>query len=318
MAQSVIGFDRTPAPRKGVRTWRRIKRNRQLYAMLALPMLWLVVFQYIPMIHAQISFRDYNVVRGMSASPWVGLDQFERFVRSYNFWSILRNTLVLNVYQLVVGIPVPILLAIGLHHVGYRRFRRTVQMASYAPHFFSTVVMAGLVLQVLSPNGLINQLLSVIGVDAVPFMSEPGYWRSIYVWSGVWQHAGFNCIIFLAALATIDPTLHDAAAIDGASKLQRIRDIDLPGIVPVVGIVLILDMGYLLSTGFEKVLLLQNPLNLPVSEVIDTYVYRIGLTSPVPNFSYAAAIGLFKAVTGLALIVTTNQIVKRFKGPTLW
>jgi len=198
-------------------------------------------------------------------------------------------------------------------------FRKSVQMVTYAPHFISTVVMVGIILQMLSPTGgLINQLLGVIGIGPINFMGEPDYWKSIYVWSGVWQNAGFNCIIFIAALAGIDPTLHEAAVVDGANKLQRIRDIDIPGIMPVAVILLILNMGTLLSTGFEKVLLLQNPLNLQTSEVLDTYVYRVGLVSQVPNFSYAAAIGLFKSVIGLILILAANQLARRLKAQSLW
>lgn len=304
--------------RRGTQSWKAFKASWQLYVMLFLPLLWLVVFRYVPMYGAQIAFRDYNVIQGLTDSPWVGLKYFERFVNSYNFWTILKNTLVLNVYQLAAGFPLPIIFALGLNYILRGWFRRTVQMVTYAPHFISTVVMVGIILQMLAPSGLLNQLLEVIGIGPIHFMGEPSYWKSIYVWSGVWQNMGFNCIIFLAALTSIDPTLHEAALMDGANKLQRIRDIDLPGIMPIAVILLILNMGSLLDTGFEKVLLLQNPLNLSTSEVIDTYVYHVGLESQVPNFSYAAAIGLFKAVIGLILIVATNQFAKRMRVATLW
>ncbi|MGH2561549.1 MAG: ABC transporter permease [Thermomicrobiales bacterium] len=304
--------------RRGTRSWKAFKASWQLYAMLFLPLLWLVVFRYVPMYGAQIAFRDFNVIQGLSGSPWAGLKYFERFVESYNFWTILRNTLVLNLYQLAAGFPLPIIFALGLNYILRGWFRRTVQMVTYAPHFISTVVMVGIILQMLSPTGLLNQLLEAIGISPIHFMGEPSYWKSIFVWSGVWQNMGFNCIIFLAALTSIDPTLHEAAVMDGANKLQRIRDIDIPGIMPIAVILLILNMGSLLDTGFEKVLLLQNPLNLSTSEVIDTYVYRVGLESQVPNFSYAAAIGLFKAVIGLVLIVGANQFAKRMKAESLW
>jgi multiple sugar transport system permease protein/putative aldouronate transport system permease protein len=301
------------------RHWRAFRGSLQLYAMLFLPLLWLLVFAYIPMYGAQIAFRNYNVVDGITGSPWAGLDHFQRFIDSYNFWPIMKNTLVLNVYQLIAGFFPPIMLALALNYVMRGWFKKTVQMVTYAPHFISTVVMVGIILQMLSPTGgLVNQLLGVIGIGPINFMGEPSYWKSIYVWSGVWQNAGFNCIIFLAALAGIDPTLHEAAVVDGANKLQRIRDIDIPGILPVAVILLILNMGTLLSTGFEKVLLLQNPLNLPTSEVLDTYVYRVGLVSQVPNFSYAAAIGLFKSVIGLILILAANQLARRLKAQALW
>lgn len=298
--------------------WKQIKRGWQLYAMLVLPLLWLLIFAYIPMYGAQIAFRDYNVIKGISGSPWVGLKYFDRFVHSYNFWPILKNTLVLNVYQLAAGFPLAIIFALGLNYILRDWFRRTVQLVTYAPYFISTVVMAGIILQMLSPVGLVNQLLGLIGIGPIHFMGEPAYWKSIYVWSGVWQTVGFNCIIYLAALTSIDPTLHEAAVIDGANKLQRVRDIDLPGIMPVAVVLLIINLGYLLSTGFEKVLLLQNPLNLSTSEVIDTYVYRVGLESQVPNFSYAAAIGLFKGIFGLILIVGSNEIAKRSRMASLW
>lgn len=297
------------------------RKSWQLYVMLALPLAWLVVYQYIPMWGAQIAFRDYTPAGGFEgiwSSPWVGLEHFQRFIDSYNFWPILRNTLVLNVYSLVAGFPLPIILALALNYIGQRWFKKTVQMVSYAPHFISVVVMVGIIFQFLSTTGFVNQLLGLVGVDPIPFMSKPEYWKSIYVWSGVWQNVGFSCIIYLAALSGIDPTLHEAAILDGASKVQRMRDIDLPGIAPVAIILLILSMGSLLSTGFEKVILMQNSLNLSTSEVIDSYVYRVGLASDIPQFAFAAAIGLFKSVIGLILLFSVNQLARRFNASSLW
>jgi len=298
-----------------------MKRSWQLYVMLALPFAWLIVYQYIPMWGAQIAFRDYKAsggFAGISQSEWIGLDHFRKFFNSYNFWPILKNTIVLNVYSLIAGFPLPIIFALALNYVRQRWFQKSVQMVSYAPHFISIVVVVGMLLQFLSTGGLVNQLLGLFGVDPIPFMSEPQYWKSIYVWSGVWQSLGFNCIIYLAALSGIDPTLHEAAIIDGANKLQRMRDIDLPGILPVAVILLILNMGTLLSTGFEKVILLQNQLNMSTSEVIDSYVYHVGLASQVPQFAYAAAIGLFKSVIGLVLILSVNMLARRMKTASLW
>jgi len=301
------------------RALRQLKHSWQLYVLLALPLLYLIVFKYVPMYGLQIAFRNYNVVGGLAGGPWVGLDYFQRFINSYNFWPIIRNTVVLSVYQLVAGFPLPIVLALALNYVSRRWFRRTVQMVSYAPHFISTVVMVGIILQLLAPRtGLVNLILQRVGIGPIHFMGEPAYFKSIYVWSGVWQHLGFSAIIYLAALTSIDPTLHEAAMVDGASKLQRIRHIDLPGIMPTAVILLILNMGSLLDVGFEKVLLLQNTVNMPTSEVIDTYVYHVGLASMVPQFSYATAIGLFKSVIGLILIITVNRIAKRVGAATLW
>ncbi|MGH2533237.1 MAG: ABC transporter permease [Thermomicrobiales bacterium] len=267
----------------------------------------------------QIAFRNFNAVDGVTGSPWVGLANFERFFNSYNFWQILENTAVLNAYSLVAGFPVPILLALALNSVTRAWFSRTVQIVGYAPQFISVVVMVGIILILLDPRvGMINQVLGVAGLGPIDFLGNAGYFRHIYVWSGVWQTAGFSCIIYLAALTSIDPTLHEAAVIDGASRLQRIRDIDLPGILPTAIVLLILAMSEILSVGFEKVLLLQNGINIPVSEVIDTYVYRVGLASPLPQFSYAAAIGVFQSVVALILIVTVNQIARRVEDASLW
>lgn len=296
-------------------------RSWQLYVMLFLPMLWLLLFAYIPMWGVQIAFRNYvpsGGFSGISSAEWVGFEHFTRFFNNYNFWPVMKNTIVLNVYSLIAGFPLPIILAMALNNVGSRFFKRTVQMVSYAPHFISVVVMVGLLFQVLASGGMINNILGLFGFGPVLFMNEPSYWKSLYVWSGVWQGVGFGCIIYLAALAGIDPTLHEAAILDGANKLQRMRDIDLPGIMPVALILLILNMGSLLSTGFEKIILMQNPLNLSTSEVIDTYVYRVSLASDIPQFAYGAAIGLFKSIIGLILIYSVNRLAKRLQGTSLW
>jgi putative aldouronate transport system permease protein len=306
-------------PRRGAQAWKAIRRGWQLYAMLALPVLYLIVFKYWPMYGVQIAFRNFNVVGGITGSPWVGLTHFERFVGSYSFGQILVNTVVLSAYSLAAGFPVPIILALALNYVSRAGFRRTVQMVGYAPYFISTVVMVGIILIMLDPRfGMINLLLGLAGIGPIDFMGNAAYFRHIYVWSGVWQYAGFGCILYLAALTNVDPTLHEAAIIDGASKLQRIRDIDLPTIMPVAVVLLILEMGAILSIGFEKVLLLQNSINLPVSEVIDTYVYRVGLAGQLPQFSYAAAIGLFQSVIAMFLIVAVNHVAKKVGAASLW
>lgn len=304
--------------RRGNPTWRAIKQSWQLYVMLFLPMLWLVIFAYIPMFGAQIAFRNYSPALGITGSDWVGWDNFLRFYNSFNFWPVLRQTMALSLYTLAVMTPLPIIFALALNYATRSGFRRSVQMVAYAPHFISTVVMVGIILQMLSTTGLVNQYLGKVGVDPINFMGKPSYFNSIFVWSEAWQHLGFASIIYLAALTAIDPTLHEAAVIDGANKLQRIRDIDLPGIMPVVVILLILQLGFLLSTAFEKVYLMQNPLNQRASEVIDTYVLRVSIFSQTPQWSYGAAIGLFKAVIGLILILAANQIARRLKAASLW
>ncbi len=297
------------------------KRNWQLYAMLALPLLWLLVYQYIPMFGAQIAFRDYRPQGGFAGlyqAEWVGLEHFRRFFDLPNFWTVLRNTLVLNLYALIAGFPLPIILALALNYVNKVWFRRTVQLVSYAPHFISVVVIVGMLFLFVARDGIVVQILQVFGYDGGGLMEKPQYWKSLYVWSGVWQSLGFSAIIYLAALAGVDPTLHEAAILDGANKLQRMRDIDLPGIMPVAMILLILNMGTLLSTGFEKVLLMQNPLNMSTSEVIDTLVYRLAFDSPFPQFALATAVGLFKGVIGLILLVAVNQLARRLRQTSLF
>lgn len=298
-----------------------IKKNWQLYTMLALPLAWLIVYQYVPMFGAQIAFRDYSPQGGFAGlyqAEWVGMQHFQRFFDLPNFWTVIRNTLVLNVYALIAGFPLPIILALALNYVGKAWFRRTVQLVSYAPHFISVVVIVGMLFLFVDGDGIVVRILEVFGYGGGGLMEDPDYWKSLYVWSGVWQSLGFNAIIFLAALSGIDPTLHEAAIIDGANKMQRMRDIDLPGIMPVAMILLILNMGTLLSTGFEKVLLMQNPLNMSTSEVIDTLVYRLAFDSVFPQFSLATAVGLFKGVIGLILLIAVNQLARRLRQQSLF
>ena len=290
----------------------RIRRRWQLYVLLIPPLVYLLVFHYWPMYGAQIAFRNFNAIGGITGSPWVGLRHFERFIGSYDFVRTLRNTIVLSVYSLVAGFPFPIILALGLNYVTRNWFKKTVQLVTYAPYFISVVVMAGIILQFLAPNtGLVNQMLQRMGFAQINFMAKPELFAHIYVWSGVWQTVGFSCVIYLAALSSVDPTLHEAAIVDGASKLQRMWHIDLPEIMPLAILLLILSLGGILSTGFEKILLLQNPVNMRTAEVIDTYVYRVGLQSAVPNYSYAAAIGLFKSVVGFTLVILVDRFAKR-------
>ncbi|WP_036717247.1 ABC transporter permease subunit [Paenibacillus sp. JCM 10914] len=282
-------------------------------------MIYIVVFKYVPMYGALIAFKDFTVSKGIWESEWVGLKHFSRFIQSYDFGKIIKNTLLLNLYNLIAGFPFPLLFALGLNYVRIRWFKKTVQMVTYAPHFISTVVMVGMLFELLDTrNGIVNTLLGAFGFDPINFMGNPDLFKSIYVWSGIWQSAGFSCIIYLAALSSVDPSLHEAAVIDGASQRQRMWHIDLPSIIPVAVILLILNMGSMLDVGFEKVLLMQNPLNMRTSEVIDTYVYKVGLASQAMNYSYSAAIGLFKSVIGFLLIITVNQIARKTNQASLW
>ena len=310
---------RPPAATSRFSLLRDARVNWQLHLLLALPLIYLIVFKYLPMAGAQIAFRDFFTRSGIWGSPWVGLANFERFFESPQFWTVVRNTFGLSAYQIAASFPVPIILALALNNVEHRRFKKTVQLTTYAPHFISTVVMAGMILRFLALHtGVVNNVLEGLGLERISFMSRPDLFQSVYVISGIWQNAGYGTIIYLAALAGVDPQLHEAAIVDGASKLQRTRHIDVPGILPVAIILLILETGRIMQVGFEKALLLQRPLNLTASEVIQTYVYKIGLASPVPDYSFATAIGLFNSVVNLALILVVNQIARRVSGTSLW
>jgi putative aldouronate transport system permease protein len=269
------------------------------------------------MVNAVIAFKDYSVVQGIWGSPWAGLKHFRLFFENPVFWRLVKNTFYLSLYALAVGFPIPILLALSLNEVGNAFFKRVVQLVTYAPYFISTVVMVSMIILLLAPRlGIANRLLQELGFAPINFLGRPNLFRSIYVWSDVWQNAGYAAIIYLAALAGIDPTLYEAAKVDGASRLQKIWYIDLPGIMPTALIILILSVGSLMAVGFEKTFLLQNPLNLSQSEVIATYVYKIGLLNA--NFSFATAVGLFNSVINLVLLVLVNTFAKRLAGTSLW
>ncbi len=297
---------------------RRMARCWQLYVLLAAPLIYAVIFLYWPLYGIQIAFKDFSVAKGVLGSPWAGFKHLEQFIESYQFWQVLGNTLALNFYELLALFPLPIILALLLNAVRSSKFRRGVQLITYAPHFISTVVVVGIIIMLFSPSGgIVNQAIETVGGTPVDFLSE-GMFRHTYVWSGAWQTMGYSAIIYLAALAGIDPELHEAARVDGANILKRIWHIDLPGILPVTITLLILNMGSILSVGFEKVLLMQNPLNLGVSEVIDTYSYRIAFVSALPQFSYATAIGLFKSIIALTLLLLANWLARRVAKESLF
>ena len=299
--------------------WYRIVVNYQLYLILLIPTLYIVIFKYVPMLGAQIAFRNFSVTKGFWRSDWVGLYHFKRFFASYQFSRVILNTIGVSVYFMAVAYPIPIIFALSLNSTNILGFKKTVQTATYIPHFISTVVMVGMIMQFLSPRiGIINELRQIAGLKALNFVAIPGYFKSIYVWSAVWQNTGWWSIVYIAALAGIDPNLHEAAIIDGATKFQRVLHIDIPGITPTAIIILIIVLGQMMNVGFEKVFLLQNDLNLRSSEVIQTYVYKVGLASSSANYSYATAIGLFNSVINLFLILTANRIAKKLGDTSLW
>lgn len=308
-----------PAHRR--RRWSEARKSWrlhwQLYLLVSVPVAYFIVFKYIPMAFNVIAFKDYSPVLGPWASEWVGLENFERLFSNPVFVDLLKNTFLLSFYVVLASFPIPILLALALNEIGNGWFKRTVQMVTYAPYFISTVVVVSMIILVLSPRiGIVNQVLALFGVAPIDFLGEPDAFRHIYVWSDVWQTAGYAAVIYLAALAGIDPALHEAAKIDGASRLQRIRYVDLPGIMPTAVIMLILGVGNMMAIGFEKAYLLQNNLNLAQSEIIPTYVYKTGLINA--DFSMAAAVGLFNSVVNLCLLLVVNFAAKRVTGRGLW
>ena len=294
-------------------------KNYQLYLMLILPLAYFFIFKYIPMYGAQIAFRKFYANMGIWGSPWVGLKYFRKFFDSYMFERVLVNTLSLSFYQLIVAFPFPIILALALNNMRNQRYKKTVQLVTYAPHFISVVVMSGIIIQFLDlRTGIFNQIITALGGEAINFMGISELFSTIYVSSHIWQNTGWGTIIYLAALSSIDPQMHEAAVIDGASRLQRIWRIDIPMIMPQIIILLILNTGRIMQVGFQKVLLLQNPLNMKSSEVIQTYVYKVGLASSISDFSYATAIGLFTALINVALIVAVNGMARRMSKTSLW
>ena len=267
----------------------------------------------------QIAFKDFKVRQGIWGSKWVGMKHFENFWGTYSFKRLITNTLTLSVYSLVAGFPIPILLALMLNECGNLKYKKAVQMITYAPHFISTVVMCSIILLVVTSanNGILNNMLAALGAtERVDFITKPNYFAHIYVWSGVWQSMGYGSIIYIAALAGIDPSLHEAAMVDGASKIRRIWHIDLPGIMPTITILLILNVGSLMNVGYEKVLLLQNDLNMSASDIIATYVYRQGLEGA--QYSFSAAVGLFNSVVNTILLVSVNFITKKLGETSLF
>lgn len=297
--------------------WKKIRRHWELYFLVLLPVAYLIIFKYVPMFGVQIAFKDYNVVQGIWGSQWVGMKHFQAFFESPNFWLTIRNTLGVSFYSLLAGFPIPILLALALNEIRTGPFKKTVQMVTYAPHFISTVVMVSIVMLMLTPHvGVVDRLFSMFGADMTNMMGVPEYFKSIYVWSGVWQEMGYASIIYIAALASVDPALYEAARVDGASRWKKIVYIDLPSLIPVTVIMLILSLGNIMGVGFEKIYLMQNPLNLSSSEVISTYVYKVGLVGA--NFSFSSAVGLFNSVVNLILLLIVNFIAKRISETSLW
>lgn len=301
----------------GKRVQKVLKRDWQLLVLCALPVLYFIVFHYIPMYGVQIAFKDFKATDGIWGSAWVGFKHFKRFFASSQFVSLIKNTLGLSLLQILLGFPVPIILAIMLNQVKNQRFRKFAQSILYCPHFISIVVLAGMLYIFLSPrNGIVNTIIKMLGGEAIFFLGEAKYFKLTFVISGIWQNAGWSAIIYIAALAGISPDLYEAAQVDGANKWQRIRHIDIPGIMPTIIMMLIMEIGKVMSLGFQKAYLLQNAQNLSASEIISTYIYKVGMLDA--QYSYSAAVNLFNNVINIILLVTFNKLAKKLTDNSLW
>ncbi|MCQ6559274.1 ABC transporter permease [Paenibacillus mendelii] len=296
---------------------KKIRQNWELYLFIAPAFLYFAIFHYGPMYGIQIAFKNFIPSKGIFGSDWVGFQHFERFFNSHYFWDLLWNTLSISFLELAIGFPLPIILALAFNEVRNGFFKKTVQTVTYAPHFISMVVMAGMIITFLSPSsGMIIRLIEMFGINAPQFLNEPAWFKTVYVLSGVWQSAGWGTIIYLAALSAVDPQLHEAAIVDGASRFKRMLHINLPTIVPTITILLILNTGNILGVGYEKILLLQNSLNMESSDVISTFVYRSGLVSA--QYSFSTAVGLFNSIVNAIMLIMVNQIAKRTSETSLW
>lgn len=298
-----------------------IRQNWELYLFLLIPVVYIIIFNYWPMFGVQIAFRKYRIADGIWGSQWVGFAQFQKFFKSPQFKTIVPNTIILSLYGLVAGFPLPIMLALALNVLQSKRYKMTVQMITYMPHFISTVVLVGMMIAILNPRiGLYGIICKLFSGGKAPrdLMGQAKAFRHLYVWSGVWQNMGWSSIIYLAALSAVDTELHEAAQIDGASRFRRVIHIDLPAILPTAIILLIMNTGNIMSIGFEKAYLMQNNLNKSTSEIISTYVYYIGMTSGTGDFSYATAINLFNSLINLTMLVIVNTISRKVTDTSLW
>lgn len=301
---------------KQKQTATRIWKHREYYLMLLPAVIYVMLFCYAPMYGLQIAFKNYKVSLGVSGSPWIGLRNFTDFFQSYYFVTLLKNTLVLSLYSLIVGFPIPIIIALILNEMK-GRFKKVTQTVLYAPHFISLVVLVSILNSMLSPSqGVVNTIIEILGGERTYFMADPKYFRHLYVWSGVWQGMGWGAIIYLAALSGVNPVLHEAADMDGATRLQKIIHINIPTILPTIIIMLILRMGQIISVGYEKVYLMQNSMNVETAEVISTYVYKRGILNS--NYSFSAAVGLFNNVVNVILVLLANWISKKISKTSLF
>jgi putative aldouronate transport system permease protein len=315
-------FDTAEARRSRKRTRKErifdhFRNEWQLYVMLAPTIIWLLVFLYKPMYGLQIAFKDYSIFRGIAASPWIGFEHFDTLFNNDQFLRALKNTVIISMYGLMFGFPVPIILAVMFNEVLHQTFKKTAQTIVYLPHFISSVIIAGIVITAFSPSaGIVNTLLSWLGLDPIYFLTKPEWFRPIFVGTGIWQEAGFQSIVYLAAIAGVSPTLYESAVVDGASRWQMIWKITIPSIMPTIIIMLIIRIGNMLEVSFEMIILLYQPATYETADVVNTFIYRQGLQGG--QYDFAAAAGLFNAVVAFVLVMTANTISKRYSRTSLW
>jgi len=294
-----------------------LRQNWQIYALLAPTIIWFLIFAYVPMYGLQIAFKDYSIFRGIAASPWTGLDHFYDLFANDQFLRAIRNTIIISLLSLAFGFPMPIILALMFNEVVNQTYRKTVQTIVYLPHFISLVIIAGIIISAFSPTtGVVNGMMRAFGMDPVYFLTRPEWFRPLFVGAGIWQEAGFQSIVYLAAIAGISPSLYESAVVDGASRWQMIWKITLPSILPTIVIMLIIRIGNLMEVGFELVVLLYQPSTYQTADVINTFIYRQGLQGA--QYDLAAAAGLFNAVVAFMLVMTANTIARRLTRTSLW
>ena len=303
--------------RKELSPFQKMKKNYQLYLLILPTFIYFIIFRYVPMYGVMMAFKDFVASKGIMGSPWVGLKHFDRFFNSFQFEALIKNTIGLSVYQLLITFPIPIIIALMLNQLAREKVKKFIQTVIYAPYFISTVVLVGMLHIFLSPSsGFINNIIQAFGGEPIYFFSSPKWFQPLYILSSVWQGTGWATVIYMAALSGVDTQLHEAAIVDGASKFKRILTVDVPAIMPVIIIQLILSIGNVMNVGFEKAFLMQSPLNLDTSEIIGTYIYKVGLQQA--QYSFSTAVGLFNAVINVILLVTVNKIVKKFSESSLW
>ncbi|TDQ41070.1 ABC transporter permease [Aureibacillus halotolerans] len=293
-----------------------LKRNRYIYAMVLPAVLYYAIFHYAPMYGLQIAFKEYSTTIGIWNSPWSGFEHFKDFFSGYYFWPLIRNTVLISLFELMFAFPAPIILALLLNEVRRLAFKRTIQTITYLPHFISVVVVVGMLVDFTARDGLINQLTAMFGFEPIAFMQEASWFRPIYIGSGIWQGIGWGSIIYLAAMANVNPQLYEAAKMDGAGRFKQAWHITIPGILPTIVILFILQMGSMMTVGYEKIILMYNPMTYETADVISTYVYRKGILEA--NFSYSAAVGLFNSVINFALLIGANILSRKGTGSSLW